>query len=77
MHSKGVCHRDLKPRNILFTSKAMHAKISDFSVSKCFRKSNGEFVKMTTHTGTMAFCAPESLLNGEYTYCHMLIIGRK
>ena len=66
MHSKGICHRDLKPRNILLTSNEMHAKITDFNVSKCFKRSNGEIIKMSTHTGTIAFCAPEVLSHGEY-----------
>ena len=70
MHSKGICHRDIKPSNIILTSEGNHVKITDFNVSKRFIKTiegNKEFVKMATHTGTMAFSAPEMLNREEYT----------
>lgn len=66
MHSKGVCHRDLKPRNILLAKGGTTIKITDFNVSKWFKRRNGELISMTTHTGTMAFSAPETLLSGGY-----------
>jgi len=67
MHSKGLCHRDLKPGNIILRTSDMKTIITDFSVSKCYRKSNGEIIKMNTFTGTQTFCAPEVFLHGEYT----------
>ncbi len=71
MHEKGVCHRDLKPHNILLTTHEKCVKITDFNVSKYFKTTLGEhkeLIKMTTHTGTMAFSAPETFTNEEYTY---------
>jgi len=66
MHSKGICHRDLKPRNILLSERKARVKITDFNVSKCFRKLNGQLFAMTTHTGTIAFSSPETLSSGRY-----------
>jgi len=35
MHNNGVCHRDLKPNNILCsTDGSLNIKITDFNVSK-------------------------------------------
>lgn len=67
MHSKGLCHRDIKPSNIILTVNEKHAKIADFNVSKYFIKPNGEHVRLTTHTGTLAYCAPETFSGKEYT----------
>ena len=70
MHANGLCHRDLKPHNILFLAEKWQVKITDFNVSKYFRTSLGAkntLCKMTTHTGTMAFCAPETFTSEEYT----------
>lgn len=36
IHLKGVCHRDLKPGNILWKRETGELKIVDFGVSKYF-----------------------------------------
>ncbi|EAR98522.3 Serine/Threonine kinase domain protein (macronuclear) [Tetrahymena thermophila SB210] len=67
MHSKYVCHRDLKPNNILCDETGDNVKITDFNVSKfCdsykdYSNNNLPFqgIKMWTYTGTIAFSAPE------------------
>ncbi|KAL4475774.1 hypothetical protein ABPG72_011551 [Tetrahymena utriculariae] len=67
MHSKYVCHRDLKPNNILCDETGDNVKITDFNVSKfCdsykdYSSNNLPFqgIKMWTYTGTIAFSAPE------------------
>lgn len=66
MHSKGICHRDLKPRNILLSKGDARVKITDFNVSKYFKRHNGQLLTMTTRTGTIAFSAPETLQPGGY-----------
>ena len=59
MHENGICHRDLKPHNIILCSDGKDAKITDFNVSKYFRSPNGDYSRLITQTGTMAFNAPE------------------
>jgi len=69
IHDKGLCHRDLKPHNILLDENEKNIKIIDFNVSKYFKKTHKGvevYYKMTTHTGTQAFSAPELLTHEEY-----------
>eukprot|EP01017_Pseudomicrothorax_dubius_P039530 TRINITY_DN6075_c0_g1_i7.p1 TRINITY_DN6075_c0_g1~~TRINITY_DN6075_c0_g1_i7.p1 ORF type:complete len:304 (+),score=58.09 TRINITY_DN6075_c0_g1_i7:703-1614(+) len=72
LHSQGVCHRDLKPNNILVSEDDV-VKIVDFNVAKfsdkykdydSFSKNN---YQMLTYTGTIAFTAPEVFQGGEYS----------
>jgi serine/threonine protein kinase len=62
LHEMLICHRDLKPNNILASEDGMLVKITDFNVSKFGenkRKKMQENIKMWTYTGTVAFSAPE------------------
>lgn len=63
IHRNGICHRDIKPENIIVIPETLEVKLADFNVSKDFTQ-----VKvMNTHTGTVAFSAPEMLFKEEYT----------
>lgn len=55
MHDKNICHRDLKPGNILVAKWIpLTIKIADFGVSKSLDGTQGR-----TTTGTKPFMAPE------------------
>ncbi|KAH0606057.1 uncharacterized protein H6S33_004514 [Morchella sextelata] len=55
LHGEGICHRDLKPQNILVASRIpLHIKIADFGTSK-----RAENTVLRTMLGTPAYSAPE------------------
>jgi len=62
-HAQNILHRDIKPQNILLTSKK-EAKIADFSIARIFGEST-EFA--VTMTGTRRYMAPEQNY-GAYDY---------
>ncbi|WKZ36791.1 MAG: protein kinase [Anaerolineales bacterium] len=63
-HARGVVHRDLKPGNILFTSKGVPL-ISDFGIAK-FTQGEAGSVTGSAIIGTPAYMAPEQA-SGEAT----------
>lgn len=66
MHSKGVCHRDIKPDNIMINEQTQTIKLIDFGIAKkmIVRKQK---IDMLTITGTLFYRAPEMFLGGGYT----------
>lgn len=62
MHASSICHRDIKPDNILFAENKSDSdvKIIDFGLSAAYSNQ-----LMQTQVGTPSFVAPE-VLNGCY-----------
>lgn len=67
-----MCHRDLKPDNILTDKTGNTVKILDFNIAKFSDdyKAVGPLVKykipMHTYIGTLEFSAPEIFTGEEY-----------
>ena len=57
MHSSGVCHRDIKPDNILYDPIKKKLKIIDFDIARMKKFSNSQ-LEMMTKTGCPSYRAP-------------------
>ena len=62
LHAAGVCHRDLKPRNVLVTA-AGRAKLSDMGLSRALPPDQSSFEPTAAGggAGTSGWLAPERL----------------
>ncbi|CAE7207179.1 PRKG1 [Symbiodinium sp. CCMP2592] len=61
LHERQICHRDLKPDNILLNEKG-HIKVCDLGLAKRF------FEKTATFCGTALYMAPEIHAGRWYTH---------
>ena len=66
LHQNNICHRDIKPDNILYDKDKKHIKIIDFGVSNNVKK-RGKKENMYTDTGTFYYKAPEMFMGGGYS----------
>ncbi|CAD8139813.1 unnamed protein product [Paramecium pentaurelia] len=91
IHKVGLCHRDIKPDNIVFDNDTNSIKLIDFGVSKRFlvAEKNCKDIKnnlMWTVTGTMPYQAPELWVGSGYSkqidvwaigvVCYQMLCGK-
>jgi calcium-dependent protein kinase len=65
IHHNKICHRDIKPDNILYNRQSKSITIIDFGISKKV-EDRGRRREMLTLTGTPYYRAPEMFEGGGY-----------
>ncbi|XP_071083895.1 eukaryotic translation initiation factor 2-alpha kinase 1-like [Haliotis cracherodii] len=90
IHSQGLMHRDLKPRNIFLQGSSLHVKIGDFGLATEDIMSNDgdtvlsppgykevfKFDRHTAEVGTLTYAAPEQLRGCMYdSKCDIFSLG--
>ncbi|CAD8047243.1 unnamed protein product [Paramecium sonneborni] len=73
LHSCGICHRDIKPDNVLINLNDYTVKLIDFGVSRRFVTFNNNTFRymrnqMLTVTGNLHYRAPEIMSSHIYGY---------
>ena len=59
LHKAGICHRDLKPQNIVLVGDNYVIKIIDFGLSAKFVDENNQKIKLNNFCGTPYYSPPE------------------
>lgn len=63
LHSKNICHRDVKPENLLINSDGT-LRLADFGCAILIDQESNPLGLVTDTVGTMAFWAPDCIQPG-------------